>query len=68
LKDNERTQLIGDAAKFLGFDGIIAPSARWPCLDLVIFTDDIPPEGLELRRASVVDWRAWREKEKPKPG
>src|SRR5690606_33171888 len=28
-----RTQEVGDAAYFLGFDGIIAPSARWPCLN-----------------------------------
>jgi hypothetical protein len=26
-----RTQEIGDAAAFLGFDGIIAPNARWDC-------------------------------------
>ena len=64
----ERTQLIGDAAKFLGFDGIIAPSARWPCLNLVVFTDEIPPEAIELGNTSIIDWRAWREEEKPKAG
>ncbi len=26
-----RSQEIGDAAAFLGFDGILAPSARWTC-------------------------------------
>ena len=34
-----RTQAIGDAADFFGFDGLIAPNARWPCQNLVIFTD-----------------------------
>ena len=38
-----RTQEIGDAAAFLGFDGIIAPSARWPCQNLVIFSDSFGP-------------------------
>jgi hypothetical protein len=27
----ERTQAIGDAAYFLGFDGLLVPSARWDC-------------------------------------
>jgi hypothetical protein len=55
-----RTQEIGDAAYFLGFDGLIAPSARFACLNLVIFTDRVAPEDLETTSHEVIDWRGWR--------
>ena len=61
-----RTQEIGDAAYFLGFDGIVAPSARWSCLNAVLFTDRIAPERIEVR-ATKVDWRAWRAGAKTRP-
>jgi RES domain-containing protein len=56
----ERTQAIGDAAAFLGFDGMMAPSARWDCLNLVLFTDKFSPEDLIIEHNEVVDWNAWR--------
>jgi len=56
----ERTQEIGDAAYFLGFDGIIAPSARWRCLNAILFTDRIRPDRIEAIRATKVDWERWR--------
>lgn len=59
---NDRTQAIGDAAAFLGFDGIIAPSARWDCLNLTIFCDGLTPEDLVLKDSRAVDWDAWRKK------
>src|SRR6202035_5359961 len=37
----EPTQAIGDAAYFLGFDSIIAPNARWPSDNLILFSDQI---------------------------
>jgi RES domain-containing protein len=55
-----RTQEIGDAAAFLGFDGIIAPSARWDCHNLVIFSDQLRTDDLELAGSSVIDFAAWR--------
>lgn len=55
-----RTQLIGDAAHFLGFDGIIVPNARWECLNLVVFPDRISPGDLELKGSSLIDWASWR--------
>lgn len=54
------TQAIGDAADFLGFDALIAPNARWPCQNLVIFTDGLTPADLEFRSAVAIDWMAWR--------
>lgn len=59
--DYERCQEIGDAAQFLGFDGILAPSARWPCQNLVLFVDRFEPGDLELAESEPVDWQAWRE-------
>ena len=56
----KRTQEISDAAAFLGFDGIIAPSARWKCLNLVIFCDCFNPDDLTLVSSSVIDWKSWQ--------
>ena len=55
-----RTQEIGDAAQFLGFAGMIVPSARWSGLNLVLFTDRLAPEALSARSHEAVDWAAWR--------
>ncbi len=58
--DYERTQAIGDAAYFLGFDGLLVPSARWDCQNLVVFTDQLAPEDMAVEESAVVDWPAWR--------
>ena len=57
--DYARTREIGDAAAFLGFDGIIAPSARWDCLNLTLFTEQLEPDNLALTETSVIDWKQW---------
>lgn len=57
-----RTREIGDAAAFLGFDGLIAPSARWDCLNLAIFCDSLSPDDLVLSASSVIKWDEWRKK------
>jgi RES domain-containing protein len=58
----EATQAIGDAAYFLGFDGIIAPNARWSCHNLILFTDQIAPSDLEVIQSSEVNWTKWQKK------
>jgi hypothetical protein len=58
----EPTQAIGDAAYFLGFDSIIAPNARWACNNLILFTDQVAPDDLEVIERSEVDWAEWRRK------
>ena len=58
----EPTQRIADAAYFLGFDSIIAPNARWACNNLILFTDQIAPDDLEVIESSEVDWAEWRKK------
>lgn len=64
----DRTQSIADAAFFLGFDGIAAPSARWNCENLVMFTDRFGPGHIRLTsdRGVQIDWAAWRRQHQTK--
>jgi RES domain-containing protein len=55
-----RTQAIADAAFFLGFDGLIVPSARSTGLNLVLFSDRIEPNDIEVEHSELIDWKAWR--------
>lgn len=53
-----RTREIGDAAQFLGVKALIAPNARWPCLNLVVY--DIDLDSLRMKDAHLIDWDKWR--------
>lgn len=55
-----RTQAIADAAYFLGFDGLVLPSARWTCSNAILFTDRIAPEKLAIDTDDTIDWAEWR--------
>lgn len=55
-----RAQEIGDAAAFLGFDGLVAPSARYDCLNLAIFCDSLSPDDMVLKGSSAIDRDDWR--------
>lgn len=55
-----RTQEIGAAAAFLGFDGLIVPSARWNCQNIILFLDSINLEEIRTIATQPVDWPAWR--------
>jgi hypothetical protein len=63
-RDYLRTQAIADAAHFLDFEGLIVPSARWNCSNLVIFSDRIVPDAIFHKgsEADPIDWTAWRRK------
>ena len=53
-----RSQDIGEAAHFLDYDGLIVPSARHDCLNVVAFCDRIPPEKILVSADhGEVDWR-----------
>ena len=55
-----RTQEIGAAVEFLGCDGLIAPSARWTCDNLMLFPERMGVEAtVELMTSETVDWIAW---------
>lgn len=59
-RDYARTQDIGAALAFLGLDGLIAPSARWSCDNLMIYQTNHPlTERLEVVGEEQVDWEAW---------
>jgi RES domain-containing protein len=58
--DYDRSQEIGGAANFLGFDGLIVPSARWPGQNLVLFTNRFDPDDLVVVEQESVDWTQWK--------
>jgi hypothetical protein len=56
-----RTQEIGDAAAFLGFNAIFAPSARWPARNAtLILSSGTDAHALEVVTSHDIDWQAWR--------
>ena len=55
-------QEIADVAYFLDFDGLIAPSARWACLNLVLFTERLAPQSGTAGAATEIMWNAWRKR------
>jgi len=55
-----RTQAVADVAFFLGFNGLVVPSARSRFQNLVLFTDRIEVTGTEVENSEPVDWKAWR--------
>lgn len=61
-----RSQELGAALNFLGFDGLIAPSARWPGENLMIFGDN---HGLDCELSAdqqeEVNWRDWMDAAMP---
>jgi hypothetical protein len=59
--DYGATQAIAAAAHFLEFDGLLVPSARAACTNLVLFPDRATIGGrLDLIGSEDVDWTAWR--------
>lgn len=60
-------QAISAAAKFLGFDGILVPNARYRCENLILYTDVIDCGSLTLKSSEVVDWNAWRASNRSRP-
>ena len=63
-RDYARTREIADAAYFLDFDGLLAPSARWNCLNAMLFTERIAAGRIEIVASATraVDWPAWRKR------
>ena len=57
----DATQAVAAAAHFLEFDGLIVPSARAACANLVVFLDNLGPDcALRVRDTQPVDWPSWR--------
>lgn len=56
----ERTQVIGAAAAFLGFDGLVVPSARWHCENLILFANERDLSTMvEIVNTEPVDVHEW---------
>lgn len=59
----DRTQAIGAAAAFLGNNGLIVPSARWQCDNLILFTNDNDLDrSLEVLGTESIEWQSWAKK------
>jgi RES domain-containing protein len=56
----DRTQEIAAAASFMGFDGLIAPSARWRCNNIVLFLNHVDLDEIRTKSVQPVDWQKWR--------
>ncbi len=65
-RNYDRTQEIADIAYFLGFDGLIAPSARWKCLNAMLFTERLAPDQIVVSGAhpAPIDWDSWRKQKR----
>lgn len=59
--DYAATQAIAAAAHFLDFDGLLVPSARYECANLVLFADRAQ---LQLISGETVNWADWRRKQR----
>lgn len=60
IPNYSRTQEVGAVVAFIGCDGLIIPSARWDCENLVLFTDNLAMDiALELKASEEVDWQLW---------
>lgn len=56
-----RTQDIAETAHFLEYDGILVPSARWDCANIIVFCDRLTPGTIEVAGDhGVIDWATWR--------
>jgi RES domain-containing protein len=55
-----RSQDIAEVAHFLEFDGLVVPSSRWACSNVILFCDRVPPAAMEaLCNHGLIDWAGW---------
>jgi hypothetical protein len=55
-----RTQEIGAVVAFIGYDGLLVPSARWDCENLILFTENLAMDvSFDHKSVEEVDWQAW---------
>ncbi len=58
--DYDACQSLAAAAHFMEFDGLLVPSARHDCQNLVIFMDRGAAASLEVSSSEAVHWAEWR--------
>ncbi|WP_085899439.1 RES family NAD+ phosphorylase [Kiloniella majae] len=49
-KEYPRSQDIAEVAHFLEYDGLVVPSARHQCMNVVIFCDRVPPDTISVKK------------------
>jgi RES domain-containing protein len=55
-----RSQDIAEAAHFLNFDGLIVPSARWNCMNIVLFCEKLSQRSYQAtRNHGIITWSEW---------
>lgn len=61
MSNSHQTQAIGAAVAHLEYDGLIAPSARWQCDNVMLFVtkQSSCEDYLVVRHSIEVDWRVW---------
>jgi hypothetical protein len=59
-REYARTQEVGSTLSWLGVDGLIVPSARWQCDNLIVFSENHKiDEKLEPIDSELIEWQAW---------
>lgn len=57
-----QSQQIGEAANYLGYDGIIVPNARWDISNVVVFCEQSTADlAIDSEDGETIDWTAWHE-------
>jgi hypothetical protein len=63
LQEYPRPQEIAETAHFVGFNGLIAPNARFACSNVILFCDRVSPEDAEVvRDHGAIHWDDWRKR------
>ena len=64
----EVEQAVSAAARFLEYQAILVPNARYPGNNLVVYADIHGAlNGLDLAEGEPVDWNAWRASNRSRP-
>lgn len=63
VQEYPRPQEIAETAYFVSFDGLVVPSARFECRNVILFCDRVPPEATEVvRDHGAIRWDDWRKR------
>lgn len=58
-----RCQRIGEASYRLDYDSLLVPSIRWDCANLVLFSDLLAPDDIQMKGdANEINWPAWADR------
>lgn len=62
---HETTRKIAAAARFLGIDSMVVPSARRGFANLILFPDRLDRGALTVADSRSVNWQVWRRQHAP---